>query len=319
MKHKRLTLLLATLLLTGCTGTAQVQNRAFVQLLGADADRNANRVTAVSFGMEEPASGTGETLLTALEAAQCRYDRALMLGHTQVLVCGKGELEQRLSLLLDGNRISPGCRLVCADDAAKVLEETGAGLETALSRMAEGGALYAPAVSDTLSDLLGASGMAVAPYVSGSDLGMCVVDRAGNIRTTLSEEACRGVALLRGKNRDTVLGIPTEQGTLSYEIHSCSYKLDLETAEGLTAVLSFRITGECAESCEQGQLRKGVQQAVTELCRAAVLETVCVYGVDLLDLERAARHQDPAFFAAHQEEWSAVIAQAGFRCEVRVE
>lgn len=59
MKHKRLTLLLATLLLTGCTGTAQVQNRAFVQLLGADADRNANRVTAVSFGMEEPASGTG--------------------------------------------------------------------------------------------------------------------------------------------------------------------------------------------------------------------------------------------------------------------
>ena len=62
-----------------------------------------------------------------------------------------------------------------------------------------------------------------------------------------------------------------------------------------------------------------VQQAVTELCRAAVLETVCVYGVDLLDLERAARHQDPAFFAAHQEEWSAVIAQAGFRCEVRVE
>ena len=126
MKHKRLTLLLATLLLTGCTGTAQVQNRAFVQLLGADADRNANRVTAVSFGMEEPASGTGETLLTALEAAQCRYDRALMLGHTQVLVCGKGELEQRLSLLLDGNRISPGCRLVCADNAAKVLEETGA-------------------------------------------------------------------------------------------------------------------------------------------------------------------------------------------------
>ena len=176
MKHKRLTLLLATLLLTGCTGTAQVQNRAFVQLLGADADRNANRVTAVSFGMEEPASGTGETLLTALEAAQCRYDRALMLGHTQVLVCGKGELEQRLSLLLDGNRISPGCRLVCADNAARVLEETGAGLETALSRMAEGGALYAPAVSDTLSDLLGASGMAVAPYVSGSDLGMCVVD-----------------------------------------------------------------------------------------------------------------------------------------------
>ena len=193
MKHKRLTLLLATLLLTGCTGTAQVQNRAFVQLLGADADRNANRVTAVSFGMEEPASGTGETLLTALEAAQCRYDRALMLGHTQVLVCGKGGLEQRLSLLLDGNRISPGCRLVCADDAARVLEETGAGLETALSRMAEGGALYAPAVSDTLSDLLGASGMAVVPYVSGSDLGMCVVDRAGNIRTTLSEEACRGV------------------------------------------------------------------------------------------------------------------------------
>ena len=58
---------------------------------------------------------------------------------------------------------------------------------------------------------------------------------------------------------------------------------------------------------------------MTELCRAAVLETVCVYGVDLLDLERAARHQDPAFFAAHQEEWSAVIAQAGFRCEVRVE
>ena len=311
MKHKRLTLLLATLLLTGCTGTAQVQNRAFVQLLGADAGRSANRVTAVSFG-------TGETLLTALEAAQCRYDRALMLGHTQVLVCGKGELEQRLSLLLDGNRISPGCRLVCADNAARVLEETGAGLETALSRMAEGGALYAPAVSDTLSDLLGASGMAVAPYVSGSDLGMCVVDRAGNIRTALSEEACRGVALLRGKNRDMVLGIPTEQGTLSYEIHSCSYKLDLETAEGLTAVLSFRITGECAEACEQGR-RKGVQQAGTELCRAAVLETVCVYGVDLLDLERAARHQDPAFFAAHQEEWSAVIAQAGFRCEVRVE
>ena len=62
-----------------------------------------------------------------------------------------------------------------------------------------------------------------------------------------------------------------------------------------------------------------INNAETLLCRAAVLETVCVYGVDLLDLERAARHQDPAFFAAHQEEWSAVIAQAGFRCEVRVE
>lgn len=318
MKHKRLTLLLTALLLTGCTGTAQVQDRAFVQLLGADTQQNTDRVTAVSFGMEQPASGTGETLLTALEAAQCRYDRALMLGHTQVLVCGRGGLEERLSLLLDGNRISPGCRLVCADNAASVLEESGAGLETALSRMSEGGALYAPTVSETLSDLLGASGMAVVPYVSGSDLTMGVVDRAGNIRTTLSEAACRGVALLRGTLRDTVLAIPTEAGTLSYELHSCRFRLDLETEQGLTAVLSFRITGDCAQPCDQAQLRRGVQEAVTELCRAAVLETVCAYGVDLLDLERTARHRAPGFFAAHAQEWNAAIAQAGFRCEVRV-
>ena len=318
MKHKRLALLLSTLLLTGCTGTTQVQDRAFVQLLGTDAEGDAHRVTAVSFGMEQPASGTGATLLTALEAAQCRYDKALMLGHTQVLLCGSGGLAERLSLLLDGNRISPGCRLVCAEDAASVLEESGAGLETALTRMEAGGALDAPTVSGTLSDLLGASGMAVVPYVSGSDLTMAVADARGRIRTTLSQAACRGIALMRGTPRDTVLAVQAEGRTLSYVLHSCRFRLSLETDNGLTAVLSFRITGECPEAQDQAQLRRGVQEAVTALCQAAVLETVCAYGVDLLDFERAAQHTDPAFFAAHAQEWNAVIAQAGFRCEVRI-
>lgn len=138
-------ILISATIFTACSGQ-EVNQRAFVQLMGIE--KNAGNYV-VSMQLYTPmsssgspdisqtnssaVSGSGSTVFDAISDAELSVGKSMFLGHTKLIVLGRGinEPAKELSVFLDGT-ISPACPVVYSNDVFSVISiETTEGLFSA--------------------------------------------------------------------------------------------------------------------------------------------------------------------------------------------
>lgn len=94
--------------LSGCYGGEQVGERAFVRELAVSKSGNGYELEALIYdGTEEvKVSGTGETIVKALENCGENAGRSMYLGHTERVIMGEYDEEVLRELACEGMKLS---------------------------------------------------------------------------------------------------------------------------------------------------------------------------------------------------------------------
>ncbi len=126
---------LITVLASGCFGGVEVNQRAFVQLMGIDKSDDMYVVNIQLYhsqsGTGEPditmansktVDGTGPTIFRAIEDAEKKQGKQFFLGHIKLLIIGRNldAPADELGIFLDSG-ITPGCPVVYSDDPSGIV------------------------------------------------------------------------------------------------------------------------------------------------------------------------------------------------------
>lgn len=308
------------MLLTACTNATEVRDRRFVQTAGITLSDEAVSVSLGLFGDDTLGTGSGATVLEALDDAASRQSGSLFLGHTQLLIFTGGTGQPQLTELLQAGELSPGCSVLYSSrDPAGLLEAEDAGsLPELLEQQVQKGLLTELAACDILSDLLGKDGMAAVPCLTETGFSMALADRAG-IQSVLDADACRGLALLQGTVKEAVLSVQQDASPVSVRIErshaSVSAQYDETGAPMLLLSLKLRAVRLDEESTPQGQ--DAVRQLILSFCEAAVEQTLRA-GADVIGAEAALRRLDNELGNSSPEAWNTLLRTIPVQCDICV-
>lgn len=300
---KRILLLALPLVMTACSVT-EVREREFIQTASFSQKNGDASVALCPFDAEETVTAQGETILTALESAEGLLGGALFLGHTELLGVGRGNLTVWLEELLDGNRISPSCKLMYAPEG-----KADAALIPILSQMADSGQLIAPSCGDGLRNLLGRSKKAVLPAVYDDGLTLAVVDENGMRLGFLDASACRGLFWLTGETAELTLSVEGAEEPVAFEVtKTCAELTAIPREEGLLLRVSLTVWGNAPQG--DAQHSHAAAKEVRRICAAAIRQTVTACGADVIGIENAVAKADRAYYLAHEADWDALLRAA---------
>ena len=301
MKRMLLLLPLLTVLLTGCT---DLSGRLSPDLLAAD---TGETVRLAAHTTQENAVITANTADIRLlpDALRNAAGAEISAGHiTMLLVCGNPCA--LLETALQQQWLPPtGSVLALPESACDALCSGDYPTAEHLTAAAETGLLPYRSADTVLGDLWGGSGITALHTREHGRLTLLLLDANGQYGT-LSETACRGLALLdhRWKHFSFACGDT-----------ACSLrrtKLEIrvtETAGRLRIAVSGTV---CPE-----QNTPAAEQILTDMLTAALDETARAAGADLLFLrERAVRAGVRCAKTCTQAEWAAMLRDAD--CTVRI-
>ena len=125
MKAKRLIppfLLLLTL--SGCSGRSEVRDKGFIRTIGADCN-DVQTISLQLYGSDEVLTGQGTTLFSAIADSERTQGKNLFAGHLELFAASPENIYKNLSSLLQNNRISPSCSVICVpENAAGLVAES---------------------------------------------------------------------------------------------------------------------------------------------------------------------------------------------------
>lgn len=123
---------MTSMLLTGCFGGMEVNDRAFVQLMGLDRRDGIYYVTLQIYKSESGTAdpdlskansitvpGKGAAIKDALAEAELSVGKRLFLGHIKLIIIGDGIKAPDLSIFVDSS-VSPACPVAYSEDPAAV-------------------------------------------------------------------------------------------------------------------------------------------------------------------------------------------------------
>lgn len=167
------------ILMCGCSGAVEVNNRMFVQVLGIDKKDDLYEVYAKVYDSGDTQNqgvssftGKGKTLLSAIAAVESSQNRKIFLGHSKVIVLGQGidNPSKELKAFLDGS-VSPSCFVVYSEDIKKITDKNLSDKWTSeyiLSNM-ENKYNHGELVYTTLADIISAKNAYFMPVIKVSD------------------------------------------------------------------------------------------------------------------------------------------------------
>lgn len=315
--RKPMALVLACCLcLGGCTAATEVRDRAFVQMLGVTG-KETQLVTITPFDAEAPVTGRGETLFAAIDDAEAQQDKVLFFGHAELFAVGEGDLRGRLTMLLDGNHISPACQVLYAEDVTEALGDPETAPTGILDSMGRKGLLVPRTAGEVLTDLLGRSGRTVLPYAKGDDFFMAVVDTDGKPLGVLDAAGARGLCWLIGRPENVYCGLADVGGDVLVREAASSLQVTVEEGR-VHAAFSIRLRVHYDTVTDPAQADRLLQALVAAECKAAVEQTAYACSADVLQLERGIQRADPEFYEAHASDWATVLQEMQVSCTVRV-
>ena len=315
--------------MTGCFGSLEVNDRAFVQLMGLDKKNDLYMVTLQIYksesGSSEPdtskansiaVSGKGETVSSALADAELKAGKRLFLGHIKMLIIGNGinSPADELLLFTDGN-VSPSCPVVFSKDpsqaAGTLLEEGTFSAEQFLNIMSAASA-QGETVFTSLADILTPDSGAAIPEITARPKektakfdGLVLADRNG-VFAKLSEENTLGVKILQnGFERDdkVTLHISVNGRNASVFITGAKTKLKAGFYDGklrISAEICLKIrTAENPYGITEETLGKAVRESVREICTKAFSEAVWHNSCDIFGIKKLVRRDLPDLYGGY--------------------
>lgn len=318
----------AALTLSGCFGGLEVNDRAFVQLMGLERRDEVYMVSLQIYksesGTPDPdvskansvsVNGSGATIHAALSDAELTLGKKLFLGHIKLLIIGGGieNPSDELSLFLDGS-VSPSCPVAYSDDPQAVvgiLLEDGTFSAEQLLKLMETAASQGRTVYTSVADVASKTG------ISNSAAALpCIVADGEKIRFEgmtfarkngtagyLAEEDVQGVKLLTNAfecgDRITV-PITAGEGRATAYITGSKSCLKTEYTEGKLRVYADVCIKVKAEENPFGEnpklIEAAVRESVRDTCISAFSTAVWYNSCDVFDIKKLVRRDCPDFY-----------------------
>lgn len=322
--------LVVAVLMTGCFGGMEVNDRAFVQLMGLEHQDEIYMVTLQIYKSESGSSeadvskansvtvsGEGVTVSSALADAELKIGRKLFLGHIKMLIIGSGikNPSDELALFTDGS-VSPSCPVVFSEDTAAaagtLLEEGSFSAEQFLNIMSAS-ASQGKTVYTSLADIASQTGVmdcgAALPYVSADENqksvrfdGLVFADRNGTFGF-LSEEDVPGVKLLKNEfdSGDKITVPIAVNGRKASAVitgaHTC---VKTEFTDGqlrINADIHIKVkTAENPYGITPETIEKAVQESIHDTCTSAFSTAVWYNSCDIFGIKKLVRRDCPEFY-----------------------
>ncbi|MDR0946679.1 MAG: hypothetical protein LBM87_02880 [Ruminococcus sp.] len=241
---------LILLLMTGCVNASlQVNERAFVQLIGIEREfLGGNYVVTLQLYSDnsdgetknDVIQGEGETISAAVANAELKQGRKLFLGHLKLFVIGRGiiDVSHEFSYFLSGD-ITPACPVVYAENPLEIAEaenKNGAFSADELLKLlnvfeGDGKTVITPLTKVVTSgaESFTAAAIPVLTAEAGEVTvnGMTLVGRGG-IYGELDNEAALGIALLGGYDSIKSVTVPVTVGEKKAAAVILSEKTELD-------------------------------------------------------------------------------------------
>ena len=304
MKARLLPLLLMPLLLCGCT---DIRTRRALDILAADIG-DSIRLAAHATQSDEIISAEAAALPLLPEALQNASGAEVSAGHISLLLI-HGNPCALLETALEKQWLPPTAAVLCLPESA--CDALRGGTFPAADRLtaaAETGQLPRRTADTVLGDLLSGSGITAFPAEENGRLTLLLCDRQQTFGT-LSENACRGLALLG--NRWKQFAFPC--GNSVCTVRKARLQLRVTEQDGR---LYITVSGQISAETDAPE---AAAQRLTEMLSAALLETARNAGADLLFLrEYAVRGRIRTAESCTQAEWAALLRQAEYSTEIAV-
>ncbi len=325
-KFNSLTALLLTFLfLTSCSGE-EVNNRAFVQLMGLEKVQGIYNVYIQFFNAQGSstspdisksnssyASGSGTTIYDALSDAETHTGKSLFLGHIKLIILGNGITSPAddLSVFLDGT-ISPSCPAVyCSspESIAQTLTEEGifsadSILKTMDTYVKNGKCIYTDIAS--IEESIRCYNAAEPLPIIRSDgekisFSGAVLAGSNGIYGKIPEDEILGLHFLNTniKSDDNiVISIHHNEKNASVKIIKSSVKKTASIKDGKLKIdadinIKFRIT-ENSDNLSEKRISELLCRNIQDYCVSAFSSSVWSDGCDLFDIAKLIRCDCPA-------------------------
>ncbi len=321
------------LTMSGCFGGLEVNDRAFVQLMGLEREDDLYAVSLQIYksesGTPDPdvskansisVSGSGATISAALADAELSLGKKLFLGHIKLLIIGEGieNPSDELALFLDGS-VSPSCPVAYSDDpqaVAETLLEDGTFSAEQLLKLMETAASQGETVYTSVADVASKTGIsdtaAALPCIASDGetirfRGMTFARKNGTAGY-LAEEDVQGVKLLTNSfergDRITVPVIAGENRATAY-ITGTKSCLKTEYSEGklrVCADVCIKIkTEENPFGANEKLIEAAVRESVKDTCISAFSTAVWYNSCDIFDIKKLVRRDCPDFYGEYCE------------------
>ena len=303
MKTNRnlLFLTMPAILLTGCTGT-DIRRRISPDILAADIGQTVQFAAHDSSGSVFTAAAVSPLLMeTALQNAS---GNRISTGHLSMLLL-HGSPAAVLPEYFQRGWITPGCEAVyCPDGACRLLTDGTAPAAEQIRAAVRTGMLPCRTADAVIGDLSAGSGVTAVTTVSGGRLTLMLFS-GSEACGTLSEDACRGLALL-GRRWESFSF--SENGS-AYSVRRAV--LHLTASETDSGGLCFAVTGRIFTD---GHPDDAAADRLCSMLTAALTETAQTAGADILMLREAAcRDGVSAAENITQEAWREMLKTAAYR------
>ena len=340
----------AALLLTGCSMGIEVNDRAFVQLMGIERENEIYYVSMQVYksesGTPEPdvskantitAKGEGATIHEAISAAELTLGKKAFLGHIKMLVVGNGikNPADELSLFLDGS-VSPSCPVAYSENPAAVIEtllEEGSFSAEQILALADSSAAQGKTVFTSVAELAASTGeldtAAALPIIAAEEKsvtfeGVTLAQKNG-VRGKLDETEIIGTKLLlnqfeTGDKITVPVKIDGDRATVF--ITSACTKLDAEMSDVLTVNAEIKLKMTVAENpydIKPALIEKAVRQQISESCMSAYSATVHENLCDIFGVKKLVRRYCPERYNDYCNAESSYLAGSTLNLKVKSE
>ncbi len=261
--------------MTGCSAE-NISERLYTQSIGI-AGHSRITLQALAFNETTPFSGSGASAAEALTHAEAAQGGRIFLGHTELLCLDGSRTLEECRLLLSEQGISPSCKVLCTNIPAVFSEGRTEPILQSIRMGEQNGLLAVTELSTVLNEWLGQKKTALLPAASGEAEGMVLLHEDGT-RTTLSEEAVRGMFWLRPHGNEPV---PLTLGSADITCQSSHLDTSVERQEdGITLVYALTVR---SDDCPPEQ-RETATAHILQQCSAAAEEMLAA-DADVIGME----------------------------------
>lgn len=317
-------MLVTSFILSGCFGGVEVNDRAFVQIMGID---KTSDIYSVSLQLYQPSgngspdtedensvciNGEGKDLNSAISACEAHSGNKIFLGHLKSIILGNGisspadELNALIDLKANFGTVPLSCPVFYSYapfEITSLISKEGLYSAEHLTDLIEsnsdfGRTFYAPVCGILRADLHPMGYKAIPDvYIDGDDAAFdgAVIKKDVSNEIKLSDNELKGYIILSDSfKKGSKLLIATDENT-SAEILCSKSCITAENADGklmINAKITLKL-GIPDSISDKHKAANDICTAVRDQCIAAYSKTSWENGIDIFDIYSAVRRCCP--------------------------
>lgn len=317
MKAKKLIppfLLLLTL--SGCSGKSEVRDKGFIRTIGADYS-DVQTISLQLYDSDEILSGQGETLFSAIADSERTQGKNLFAGHLELFAASPENIYKNLSTLLQNNRISPSCSVICVPEnaAGLVARSESNSLPDLIDSGSRSGIIVKKNISSVIDDLLGADCKAAVPVYKDGEIYMSVIN-GDRLIGILTRDESKGLCWLNGGIEDIYLPLDINGRKVDFYVRKSSTKITAEKqGDKINITAEIKINGNAEESdIDRNKVKQNVAEQISGICAKTIAKTVTGMKADVFGIEKSIKARG----ISENRTWEDLIPNLNFYYKIKI-